>query len=127
MINFLAFLLILITLILFQPAYGLRSLHQKIMSFIPKLPEPKKNTMIKAHTPYTIKQAKDMAFSLFIVLCLAWVTLLFYEALPNFGFPVPYSRPVTAFLVFAFFAFYPFIRALKAFKRIFRQTVYGGL
>ncbi|MCX6802264.1 MAG: cation:proton antiporter [Candidatus Diapherotrites archaeon] len=126
-VSLLGFLLILITLVMFQPAFELQGLHQKIMSYIPRLPEPRKNTVIKPHTTYTLQQAKDMALNLFIVLCLAWVAVVIYLTLPDFGVPIKYSREITAFAAFLFFASYPFYRALRAFKRIVRQTAYGAL
>ena len=114
----LAFLLILITVILFQPFYNLRQLHQKIMSKIPRIPTPVKQTVIKQHTPETLKQAKKIGLNAFIILCFAWVTVLLYNALPNFNVPVHYSRQATAAIIFLFFASLPALEMAKAFRRI---------
>lgn len=124
-VNALAFLLILITLLMFQPAYNMRHLHEKLFSAIPRIPQPKKKTVLKANTPYTIRLAKSMAYNLFIVLCLAWLTVLFYYDLPRFGVPIIYSRQITAFLVFAFFASVPFFKAVNAFRKIIRHTIHS--
>jgi Kef-type K+ transport system membrane component KefB len=114
----LAFLLILITVVLFQPFYNLRQLHQKIMSKIPRIPTPVQQTVIKQHTPETLKQAKKIGLNAFVILCFAWVTILLYNALPNFNVPVHYSRQATAALVFIFFASLPALEIAKAFRKI---------
>jgi len=124
-VNALAFLLILITLLMFQPAYNLQHLHQKLFSAIPRLPKPKEKTVLKTNTPYTIKLAKSMAFNLFIVLCLAWLTVLLYYDLPRFNVPIIYSRQITSFLIFAFFASVPFFKAVTAFRKIVRHTMHA--
>ncbi|MEM0360659.1 MAG: cation:proton antiporter [Candidatus Diapherotrites archaeon] len=123
-VSLLGFLLIIITLLLFQPAFELAALHQKIMSCIPRLPKPKPVTVIKPYTPYSLKQVKDIGVNLFIVLCLAWIAIVIYLTLPDFNVPILYSREITTVLVFLFFASYPFYSALRAFKRIVRQTAY---
>jgi CPA2 family monovalent cation:H+ antiporter-2 len=117
----LAFLIILVTVFFFQPLYKFRALHQKIMSFIPRIPTPPKKTAIKQHTPYTIRQAKKMAYDLFIVLCLAALTVILFNELPGFGVPIMYSREATAILVFAFFAAAPLFGAARSFKRILKS------
>ncbi len=123
MVGALAFLLIIITLLVFQPVYEFRRLHQRLFSVIPRFPAPKQTT-IKQHTPYTIRQAKKIALNLFIVLCLAAITVQLYKTLPNIGIPVIYSRQFTAVIVFAFFAATPFFTALRAFKRIVKQSTH---
>jgi CPA2 family monovalent cation:H+ antiporter-2 len=117
----LAFLLILVTVMLFQPIYNFRALHQKIMSLIPKLPEQKKATVIKQHTPYTIKLVKEIGKNLFIILCLAWVAVLLYKTIPDLGVPVPYGRLAMTVALFLFFASAPIFLAARAFRRILKS------
>lgn len=117
----LAFLLILATVMLFQPIYNFRALHQKIMSLIPRLPEQKKATIIKQHTPYTLKLVKEIGKNLFIVLCLAWVAVLLYKAIPELGVPVPYGRLAMTVALFVFFASVPTFLAARAFRRILKS------
>lgn len=125
LISPIAFMIILITVVLFQPIYNLRELHQKIFSLLPSLFAPKTpdNTIIKEHTSYTIEQLKKFALNIFIILCLAWVSILLYEELPRFNIPLLYSRQITTFVVFAFFASFPIFSALKAFKRILEHAL----
>ncbi len=114
-----AFLLILITVILFQPLYNLRHLHQKVFDFLPTLfAKAPEHSNIHEHTPFTISQLKKFGGNIFVVLCFAWVTVLLYETLPSFGVPLLYSREVTSFIIFCFFAFYPVYQASKAFKHL---------
>jgi|GEM_PF-770782 len=117
----LAFLLIIITLIIFQPLYSLRLLHQKILSIIPRIPVSPKKTVLKKHTDYTIEQLKEIALSTFVILCFAAVTVLLYNDLPRFGVPIVYSRQITSVLVFIFFASFPFFRVSRAFWRIYKH------
>ncbi|VVB75359.1 Glutathione-regulated potassium-efflux system protein KefB [uncultured archaeon] len=114
-----AFLLILVTVILFQPLYNLRGLHQKIFDFLPSLftKAPEKSD-IREHTPFTIGQLKKFTGNIFVVLCFAWVTVLLYETLPSFGVPLLYSREVTSFVIFCFFAFYPAFQAAKSLRHL---------
>ncbi|MEM4662619.1 MAG: cation:proton antiporter [Candidatus Diapherotrites archaeon] len=125
MVNFLAFLLIIITIVLFQPVFNFRHLHEKVFSLVPRLPKAKEKTIIKKNTPYVIKQAKTMAANVFIVLCLALITVLLYYDLPSFGVPILYGRQITAFAVFCFFAIYPAYRALNSFRKIIRHAIHS--
>jgi Kef-type K+ transport system membrane component KefB len=120
-----AFMLILITVILFQPIYNLKELHQKLFSLLPSLFSSKAPvvTTIQEHTPYTIEQLKKFLTNIFIIICLAWVSILLYETIPRFNIPIIYSRQVTAFVIFAFFASFPTVNALKAFKRILEHAL----
>ncbi|MFA5125852.1 MAG: cation:proton antiporter [archaeon] len=119
-----AFMLILITVIIFQPLYDLRKLHEKIFGMLPSLfaPVPQK-TIVQEHTPETMIQLKKFVGNLFIILCLAWVTVLLYNAIPRFNIPLLYSRQVTAFLIFCFFASFPFVLSMKALKKIIEHAV----
>lgn len=124
LISSVAFMLILITVIVFQPIYNLKNLHQKIFGLIPEIIAPKPpQTIIEEHTPYTIEQLKKFLGNLFVILCLAWVTVLLYDAIPRFGIPLIYSRQITAFIIFCFFASFPFYSAMKALKKILEHAM----
>ena len=113
-----AFMVILVTVILFQPLHSSIALHERIFSVLPH-PMPKtKKTSLKQHNPETVKQLQNFAANIFIVLCLAWVTVLLYKDLPQLGVPILYSRQITTALIFAFFAIVPAARAVKALRSV---------
>jgi hypothetical protein len=120
-----AFMLILITVVLFQPLYNLRELHQKIFSFLPSLfvNNAPVVSRIQEHDSESISQLKRFLANLFVIVCFAWVTVLLYEALPRFNFPVLYSRQVTAFILFLFFVSWPTVGALRALKKLLEHAV----
>jgi len=122
MLTPLAFLLIMVTVMLFQPMYRLRKLHERVFGKIPRIPKAQAETRIEPNTPHTIKQIKGMVANLFIILCLAWVTVLLYRELPNFGVPILYSRQITAAIIFVFFAGLPAFNVLKSFARIMKAA-----
>ncbi len=115
-----AFMLIAVTVIMFQPIYNGIALHQSIVQRLPKPFKLKEKTRTKIvrHTPHSIRLLKKIAINSFVVLCFAAVTVLFYKQLPDFGVPIPHSRLVTAALVFLFFAFVPIMRSLKALEEL---------
>jgi CPA2 family monovalent cation:H+ antiporter-2 len=123
LISPIAFMLILITVVVFQPLYNLKELHQKAFSVLPSLfaSSPVK-TEIKEHTPESIVYLKKFGLNLFVIICFAWSTFLIYEELPRFGVPLLYSREITAFFGFCFFAVWPAIAALKALKKLFEHA-----
>jgi len=126
LINPLAFLLILVTLVLFQPMFNLRKLHQKVLSFLPRAGrEPGKHAE-KPQAPYTTKQLKEIALNIFVVFCFGWVTVLLYRELPVFGVNIGHARQISAIVIFAFFASVPFIKALVAFRRLLRHASHAG-
>ncbi len=117
----LAFLLIIITLILFQPMYSAKELHKKLFALIPRIPVHEKETSLKPHNDYTIEHIKEIGISVFVIICFAWVTILLYNDLPRFGVPILYSRQITSAIIFIFFASFPFYRASRAFWRIYKH------
>jgi len=114
-----AFLLILITVILFQPLYNFKHFHERIFGLLPSLftQAPEKSN-IREYTPFTISQLKKFVGNIFVVLCFAWITILLYTTLPKFGVPLLYSREVTTIIIFCFFAFYPAYQAAKALRHL---------
>jgi hypothetical protein len=69
-----------------------------------------------------MEQLKKLGLNAFIILCLAWLTVLLYNELPNFGVPVIYSRQVTTLLVFCFFAAVPFMRCVSSFRKLINHA-----
>jgi CPA2 family monovalent cation:H+ antiporter-2 len=117
-----AFMLILITIIMFQPMYNLRNFHEKIFGL---LPHPSKKTgpsQLKPHDSYTMKQLKKLAVNAFIALCLAWAAVLLYQELPNFGIPIGYSRQITGAIIFLFFAGYPIAQCAYSIKNLAKHA-----
>lgn len=124
LISSLAFLLILVTVIIFQPVYNLRHLHEKIFSFLPSIGiPPTHGVIIQEHTNETREQLKKLIGNLLVVLCFVWMTLLLYEAIPRIGIPIIYSRQITAFILFCFFAAWPLKNAFKALKKLIEHAL----
>jgi len=124
LISPIAFMVILATVVLFQPIYNIKELHQKIFGLLPSLfQQVPQKTIIKEHTDETLTELKKMLANLFVVLCFAWVTVLLYDAIPRFGIPLIYSRQFTAFVIFLFFAVWPVKNALKSLKKILEHAL----
>ncbi|MBN1940761.1 MAG: cation:proton antiporter [Candidatus Diapherotrites archaeon] len=119
-----AFLLILITVIIFQPLYNSRHLHERLFSLLPHPTKEPKKSALKHHTPYTLQQFEQIALHGFVILCFAWVAVLLYSELPDFGFPLPHSRLLIGIIIFLFFASYPGMKALSALRNIVRHGLH---
>jgi len=115
-----AFLLILASVLSFQPAYSLREHHQRFMA---RLPLTRAETLqeIQPHSPDSLRNAKGLALNVFIVVCLIAVAFFIYDQGPTFGIPIPYSRAVTAGIVLVLFSIYPVTQAAKYFRRLVSQ------
>lgn len=116
----LAFLIILITVLVFQPLYNFRNALLKITSKLPTVSKHVEASKTPAYTPYATRQLQAFAWNGFVVLCLAWVTVMLYNELPSFGIPIPFLRQFNTALIFLFFAIAPLIRALAALKNILK-------
>lgn len=124
----LAFMIIIITVFVFEPLYNARKTYEKIMSMVPSiLSKPVQVSRVEKHTPYSMKQLQSLAWNLFVVLCLAWLTVVLYNQLPTFGFPLHYARQANAVLIFLFFAIAPFVKALIALKNLIRHHRHAGI
>lgn len=123
-----AFLLIAVTVILFQPVYTAIEFHRKLFGMLPVIFKEKVAvTSLKPHTPYTIEQLRIIGINLFILLCLVLVTILLYEELPRFGVPLLYSRQITTIIIFSIFASIPLINSFKAFKKLVKASRHHSL
>ncbi|MDD4128207.1 MAG: cation:proton antiporter [Candidatus ainarchaeum sp.] len=120
LISSLAFLMILSTVIIFQPLYNLRELHEKFFSIFPSIGKaPIENIIIVEKTNELSELIKKFAGNFLVVLCFAWITILLYEAIPRFGVPIIYSRQITSILIFCFFASWPAFQAFKSLRKLF--------
>ncbi len=116
-----SFLIIAVSVILFQPMYSNISLHQRIFGLLPNIFAAREKTQLAKHTDESKEHMKKIALNLFVVLAIGWVAVLLYERLPHIGVPIVYSRGVTTFIIFAIFAALPFVRALRAAKSLYRH------
>ena len=120
----LAFLLILFTLLFFQPLYRQLDTHERITRMIPALgPRPSTEQPVQTHTPESIKLLQTLGLNIFIIVCLAWITLLLYKAIPEIGIAVPFGRQATTALLFLFFAVVPFTRIIRVTKKLLKMSI----
>lgn len=117
-----AFLVILVTVVAFQPAYSLRGLHEKIFSILPHPARKAHPLTQKPNDSFTTRQLKRFGMNAFIILCLAWVCILLYKELPSFGVPILFSRQFTAAIIFLFFAFYPIAQCTFALRNLLKHS-----
>ena len=114
-----AFLVILVTVVLFQPVYNMRELHRKIIAIVPKPFKHKEITQLRPADSVAVKNLKTFLLNAFIILCLAWMTFILYNELPVFGVPILYGRTTTAVVAFLLFAAFPAFKSFKAMKSVF--------
>jgi monovalent cation:H+ antiporter-2, CPA2 family len=113
-----AFFLIVLSILVFQPLYRLVPLHQKLVQ---KIPTPFKiPPFFAGHKPDTPQQKniKQLLVNAFVVMSMGWMALLLFNDLPRFGIPIFLSREITTLAIFAVFAFYPVLESVRAFKKI---------
>ena len=113
-----AFLIIAVSVITFQPLYANIAWHRKIFGLLPNLFPLRQKTEIVKHTDESIGQMKIIALNVFVMILMAWIAVLLYKKLPIFGIPIIYSRQVTTIIIFLLFAALPFWRAMRALKHI---------
>ncbi len=117
-----AFMLILVTLFLFQPLYNAKAGHQRLFAAFPSLPLRERHEQPKEKGGPAL-HLRDALTNAFVILCFAGVTFLLYNELPRFGVPIIYSRQITAALLFIFFASVPFIRGIRALRRLGKEML----
>ncbi|OIO25883.1 hypothetical protein AUJ14_03255 [Candidatus Micrarchaeota archaeon CG1_02_55_22] len=115
-----AFLLILASVLSFQPAYSLREHHERFMARLP-FKRAETQSEIVPHSPDSLRNAKGLALNVFIIVCLIAVAFFIYDQGPTFNVPIPYSRVVTAGVALILFSIYPVTRAAKYFRRLVNQ------
>jgi Kef-type K+ transport system membrane component KefB len=124
LVSVIAFLLIAVSIVIFQPLYNNIEFFKLIERFLPspfKLKEEK--TVLRAVDPTEIKLLKSIGLNLLIVLSLAWVTLFLYYDLPRFGVPILYSRQFTAGTIFVLFAVLPAYNIFRNVKKLLQVLV----
>ncbi|HIH16960.1 MAG TPA: cation:proton antiporter [Candidatus Diapherotrites archaeon] len=124
LVSTLAFLIIAISVIAFQPAYDRIAWHRKIFGALPELFQVRQapKTELAAHTPLSRRLLKEFGSNFLIVACLAYATVLLYYELPRLGLPLLYARQSTAILVFLLFAVLPFFKGLEALYRLLEHA-----
>lgn len=118
MLSPIAFLLIMVTLVIFQPLNKKLDLHDRLTAFIPALaPRPVIEQPAIEHTPESIKHLQDLAFNALIALCLAVIAGKLYDAIPDLGTGIPHARAIVTGLLLFGFAFVPLRRATRALRK----------
>lgn len=121
-----AFLVIMITLLIFQPLYKRLDWHDKITSKIPAFaPRLKTDHAVVHYDSESVGLLKSLAKNVLLIVCLVWITFQLYKAIPNLGIPIPFGRPVITAILFLFFAYVPFSRALRAFRKIWHLACHN--
>jgi len=113
---------LLVTVVLFQPVYNMRELHRKLVAMVPKPFKHKEVTQLRHVDSKIIKDLKIIILNIFIILCLAWMTVILYRELPIFGVPLPYIREPVAAIAFLLFAAFPAFKSFKAMKNVFAHA-----
>ncbi|MFH1240680.1 MAG: cation:proton antiporter [Candidatus Diapherotrites archaeon] len=122
MIAPIAFMVILVTVVLFQPVYNLRELHRKIVAMVPKPFKHNEVTQLRHVDSKAMKDLKTVVFNLFIILCLAWITFILYMDLPVFGVQIEGLRLTVAIVAFLLFAAFPVFKSFNAMKNVFAHA-----
>ncbi len=125
MLSPIAFLLILLTLFVFQPLYKRIGLHDRITAQLPAFaPRPTTEQPIAQYTSEAREQLHSLMINLLLFVCLAWITVQLYQAIPDIGIQIPFGRATVAAVLFVFFASYPFFRAMKAAKKLWKHSMH---
>jgi CPA2 family monovalent cation:H+ antiporter-2 len=119
-----AFLLILITLFVFQPLYRRLDLHDRLTRHISAFaPRPMVEEPVKQYTDEGRHQLHDLGFNLLILVCLSGLTMQLYGAVPELGIPIPNGRIAATGLLFLFFAVVPVRRCVRASRKLFAYAL----
>ncbi len=119
-----AFLMIVFTLLIFQPLYNLLGLHDKLTQKIPAFaPRHKEEKPIKPFTSESRQDLHDIGLNLIIIVGLVWITILLYEAIPTTGLEIPFGRTISAGVLFFFFVSIPLINLLRAAKKLLTHSL----
>ncbi|MDO8624577.1 MAG: cation:proton antiporter, partial [Candidatus Diapherotrites archaeon] len=85
-----AFLLILITLFVFQPLYRKLDLHDRLTRHIPAFaPRPLTEQAVRQYNDDGRHQIHELGFNLLVIVFFGWITMQLYSAVPDLGIPVP--------------------------------------
>ncbi len=118
-----AFMLVLFTLFAFQPLYKKLDWHDRITRKIPSLaPRPKTEEAVPVHTPESIQLLRDISLNLFILLCLGWIAVLLYKAIPPLGIDVPYGRLLVTLVLVLFIAVKPLSKINRSVRKLWHLS-----
>ena len=117
----LAFILILITVSVFQPLYNNRHHHRRAMEIFPQNPLPEKRRVPAKHTDETFARLQRIATNSFTILCIAGLALFLYDAVPQSAIPFNFGRELFFAIAFLLCAAYPVNAVFKSTRYIYRH------
>ncbi len=117
----LAFILILITVSVFQPLYDNRHHHRRAMEIFPQNPLPEKRRVPARHTDETFDRLKRIMTNTFTILCIAGLALFLYDAVPQSAIPFNFGRELFFAIAFIVCAAYPMSAVFKSIRYIYRH------
>lgn len=118
-----AFLVIVFTLLLFQPIYNLLDLHDKLTARLPAFTQrPQIQSPLKEYSPLAREALHDLGVNLILCVCLVWITILLYEHIPTIGIPVPFGRAINATILLAFFSIPPLVKVFRSAAKLWEYA-----
>ncbi len=118
-----AFLLILLTLFVFQPLFKQVDLHDRLTAKVPAFaPRPTTETSPEQYTDEAREQLHSLGINLLLLSCLGWLTMKLYFAIPSLGIPIPLGREIVTALLFLFFGSVLILRAFRAGRKLFHHA-----
>ena len=117
----LAFILILITVTVFQPLYDNRHHHRRAMEIFPQNPLPEKRRVPSKHTDDTFERLKRIMINTFTILCIAGLALFMYDSVPQSAIPLNFGRELFFAIAFLVCAAYPINAVVKSIRYIYRH------
>ncbi len=116
-----AFLLIMLTLLIFEPLNKQLDLHDRLTSKIPALaPRPVIEKPALEPSPESDRQFRDMGLNLGILLCLVVIANKLYWAIPDLGTGVAHGRTIVAVALLLIFGFIPLRRVWRALRKLWQ-------
>ena len=125
-----AFLLIMVTLFIFEPLNQRLDVHDRLTSHIPALaPRIEKEKEPAEHIPESTQYLRDLGLNLMIALCLIVIAYKLYYAIPDLGTNIPFGRAGTTAGLLILFGFIPIRRAYRAIRKLWHlaRTEIGGV
>ncbi|MFA5246449.1 MAG: cation:proton antiporter [Candidatus Micrarchaeia archaeon] len=121
MIAPLAFILILVTVSVFQPLYNNRHHHRRAMEIFPQNSLVQSRNVPQKHTDETFSRLKRIMINTFTILCIAGLMFFLYEAVPQESIPFNFAREIFFFAMFAICSAFPANVIIKSIKYIYRH------
>ena len=117
----LAFILILITVSIFQPLYNNRQHHRRAMEVFPQNPLPQKRNISARHTDETFMRLKSIMTNALTILCIAGLMFFLYDAIPANMIPFDFAREIFFTLMFVVCASYPIGKLYRSTRYIYQH------